>query len=199
MSDNLRATKRASKTPPKTSPATPRRGRATRGRSKLWPAGVHIAPYLSPTGRFVLVAIGEDSFVTVAAEVSTLEDHRSRATQGRPDIGYPTSILEPQPDGRRRGSIPFLGSLGALNGGRPLDALLWPRGVHLIPWRDAFQCGDELGFGRPMVAIDARRRVIAEMMVPDGADPEPVRRDLAAILEAVEERDAALAQADGSA
>jgi hypothetical protein len=151
---------------------------------------VHVAPYLSPSGRFVLIAIGELKFVMVSAEVSSLGCLRGESTALHPDLGYPTSILEPRSDRTGDGAIPFLMSLGALKGGRPLDALLWSRGVHLAPWRDAYQCGDELGYGRPMIAIDDRRRLVAEMMVPDGADPEPVRRDLLAILEAVEERDA---------
>ena len=159
--------------------------RTPRGRSRLWPAGVHVAPFLSSTGRFVLAAIGRSHLFMVAAEVASLDGGRCTGTRIHPDLGYPTWILEPQrnhPDG----SIPFLRSLGALNGGRPLEALLWPRGVYFAPWRDAYDANGKMGLGRPMLAIGANRRLVAEMIVPDGADPAPVRRDLLAILEAVE-------------
>jgi len=159
--------------------------RTPRGRSRLWPAGVHVAPFLSTNGRFVLVAIGRSNLFMVAAEVSSLHCGRGRGTRIHPDLGYPAWILEPQQN-RRDGTIPFLRSLAALNGGRPLETLLWPRGVHYAPWRDAYDAAGQMGLGRPMLAIDSHRRLVAEMIVPDGSDPAPVRRDLLAILEAAE-------------
>lgn len=166
-------------------------GRTRRVRSGFWSPGVHVAPFLSCSGRFILVAIGRAHLFMVAAEVAALEDGPGLGTSAHPDLSYPAWILEPQKTRTTNGAIadigiPFLRSLGALNGGRPLDALLWSRGVHLAPWRNAYDTGGELGHGRPMLAIDGRHRLVAEIVLPDGADPEPVHRDLLAILEAAE-------------
>lgn len=187
MSQNPRASDRAG-TPAGRYDADPPT-RASRGHSRLWSPGVHVAPFLSATGRFILVAIGRSNLLMVAAEVAALEDGRGLGTRVHPDLTYPAWILEPRrgADGAVADStIPFLHSLSALNGGRPLDALLWARGVHLAPWRDAYDSEGELAYGRPMLAIDTRHRLVAEMVLPEDGDPDPLRRDLLEVLDAVE-------------
>lgn len=156
--------------------------RKGRSRHRLWPSGVHIAPYLSPAGRFVLVAIGRPNYFVIASEVMSLRGARSN---GDPRGSCYTSwMLEPcEP---QDGLIPFLNPKNAGLRGRALETLLWSRGVHLAPWQGGYECGDTLGVGRPMIAVDAGHRLVAEMMVPNGGDAEAVRRDLLAILESVE-------------
>jgi hypothetical protein len=69
---------------------------------------------------------------------------------------------------------------------------LWARGVHRAPWRVLYgltltDVDCEVHIGGALVAVDARHRLVAEMVVPDAADEPAVQRSLEAILETVEE------------
>lgn len=157
--------------------------RRSRGRSKLWPEGLHIAPYLSPNGRFVLVALGRRSWFVVAAEVTSLAGSRQDGGD-EPSSRCSARVLEPSTN--HAGMIPFISPYCAGLRGRSLDALLWSRGVHAAPWRCCLTHAGKVLTGRPLIAVDAQRRLVAEMLVPDGEDPAAVRRDLLAVLEATE-------------
>ncbi len=160
--------------------------RRAKPKNKMWAEGVHIAPFLSPAGRLVLVGIGRPHYVMVVLEATALEGSQGNGGDvpwNMKNRLYAASSLQPFCNAEFGGSIPVLTHLSR----RAHAALLWPRGVHFAPWRSSYMCGAELGFGRPMIAIDKRNRMVAEMIVPDGEDTEVVRAILTATLEAFEE------------
>jgi hypothetical protein len=162
-----------------------RRNRRSAQLTGLWPLGIHVAPYLSPSGRLVFVALSREGYLEIAAEATQLTGAR-RGQGGKipahRKYGSPGAwILEPS---ENHDDLPPFIALRLRK--RERAALLWDRGVHLAPWFTSADCGDAHCWGRPMVAVDARHRLVAEMLLPDGEDPEPVRSALLAVLEANE-------------
>jgi hypothetical protein len=133
-------------------------------RPNILPVGPHLAPFLSPSGKAVLLAMDIGGRLLAMAEVAEL-----RGTHRQPDIGLPGG------PGTIDDAASFYGALKEWRG------RFLRRGVHIAPWRS--------GLRREvltLLAIDALGRLVARMDAPRPRDVPAVERNLHAVLEAVE-------------
>lgn len=133
-------------------------------RSNLLPVGPHIAPFLSPAGKAVLLAMDLGGRLLAMAEVSDLRGSHQQADVGLP--GGPGTIDD---------AASFYAALEDWRG------RFLPRGVHIAPWRT--------GMRRQvltLLAVDSRGRLVAKMDAPSPRRVTEVERDLRAVLDAVE-------------
>lgn len=191
----------------KTARRTPRAGARSDAPNtrNLLPAGLHVAPFLSPAGRLVVLAIGQGHYLQVAAEIQQMAGCRNAnadnafaltgqagafALAGQvtnpPASALSEWILEPQ--AAQGGYIPFLNPGNAGPGRRALARIQLAPGVHEAPWLASWSRWKGYRTIRPLLAIDADHHLVAEMNVlPE--DVESARRDLAAFLAAPSDPD----------
>ena len=146
-------------------------------RAKLLRRGVHVAPFFSPNGRLVLLAIDRGHLCVLIAEITGLSG-RGTLCEGLRGCDLHVGLLEPCPS---QGKIPFLNP----GNDRALSRLLLPKGVHLAPWRvciwdEATRCSSA---AEVLLAIDERHRLVAQMTAALG-QRESARRELSAFLDA---------------
>jgi len=166
--------------------------KSERARHLLRP-GLHVAPFLSGSGRLVILAIGCRHILFAAAEVSGLKGRRplfedAFKTGGRMGRGMPAwRLFNPDPT---QGSMPpFLAPGNVGLGPRTLRRILLAPGVHMAPWNTMVEVsGGKYRAAQPVIAIDERHRFVAEMTAfPE--DLDSARRDLLAFLNAPDDPD----------
>ncbi len=136
------------------------------------PVGPHIAPFFSPDGKAVLLAVDLGGRLLAMAEVAhLLGSHQQPDAMGLPDGVAATGPL---------GVMDDAGSFyRALDGWR---GRFLRRGVHIAPWRSGLQHKV-----LTLLAVDSRGRLVAKMDAQRPRDVPDVERHLRAVLDAVEE------------
>lgn len=159
--------------------------------SKLLQAGLHVAPFLSPAGRLVLLAISKNHHLDVAVEIQQMTGCRRYGSDyefNQADQSarfYARNCLSAwslEPQAEQHGYIPYLNPGNAGPGHRALARIQLAPGVHLAPWSASWH-GPAGGYRtiRPLLAIDEHHRLVAEMnALPE--DVESARRELMAFL-----------------
>lgn len=125
-------------------------------RGRMLGPGYHVAPFLSPNGKLVLLAMDIGGRLLGMAEVTRMIGRHSREdARGRYTINDAAQFRSPR---------------------ESFGPRLWHRGVYVAPWRNA--PADTV-----LVAVDGCNRLVATMTANGPSEVPGVRRDLGALLD----------------